>query len=537
MKWTSALVFCAVLNGTVAECWGESESTKTVYTNRRQFAIPFQFDSSELQRLGTTEVRLYVSVDQGGTWQQVQSVAPRTRRFFVRAPQDGIYWFAVRTVGRNQQEHPSGNRISPELKVVVDSVSPTFRIQLSEPAPGKVQLRWSTSGKDVDASTLHLESLQSGRTKWSKVYVAKKANGVTVWRIPRGGVVEVRGRIADRAGNVATAHDSVNIGVARPIVPRQKAPDFSQPIASAITIKKQTTLPDKFPPALERSKPSLLSPDSTTDGPRIQPKSQNSLSVDSEEGFITIKKRRPTPRFGVPTPVESVSTQDVTPVREPAVQEPPVPIRIVNRRQFQIGYQVEKVGSSGVQSVELFITQNNGKKWYRYGTDDDRRSPFNVVVPNDGKYGFIIRVKSGAGLSKPAPQPGDRPSLEVVVDRTAPGLKLLPILQGTGKDTNRFLIRWSSTDANPEEKPISISYAARPNGPWMEIVSRTANTGRFLWTVGQNVPPRVYIRLSARDKAGNISQLQTTRPIIVDLVRPSAKITEVQPIQSAGDRQ
>lgn len=522
MKRTPAILLGLIAVVVTAVRPARSESPRTVHTNKQRFAIPFQFDTAELNRLGTKEVRLYVSVDQGASWQHVQSVAPQTRKFFVRAPKDGAYWFAVRTVGRDRREHPSTRRIDPELKVHVDTASPRFQIRLSQPEPGRVELSWSTSDQDVDPQSLSLESMQSGQTKWSKVYVAKKANGSTSWNVASGGVIEVRGRIADRAGNVTMEHARKNIAASGESVPAQPVPDLNQPIASTETpIRKRQEIPDQFP------------------GPRINPRPPEGAHV---AGSPAIKPSHTPARTITEQSVHRAGEQAATrtakpaaansafvPIHTPAAEPPQTatPTRIVRNRRFDLGYQVDKVGSSGVRSVELYITQNNGKKWYRYGVDEDRSSPFAVVVPQDGRYGFIIRVRSGAGLVDPPPQPGDRPDIHVIVDRTAPTLKLLPILQGTGDDMNRFLIRWKSTDANPAVKPMTIAYSKNANGPWIPIIQAKANTGHHLWTVGSGVPPRVYLRLTTHDKAGNTAQIQTSRPIIVDLVRPRARITDV----------
>ena len=66
MKWTAAVLvglmtadWCAMTEPLLAD-------QKPVYTNQQRFGIPFQFDAAELSRLGTREVRLYVSVDRGG---------------------------------------------------------------------------------------------------------------------------------------------------------------------------------------------------------------------------------------------------------------------------------------------------------------------------------------------------------------------------------------------------------------------------------------------------------------------------------------
>ncbi|HID23510.1 MAG TPA: hypothetical protein EYP14_14090, partial [Planctomycetaceae bacterium] len=71
--------------------------TQPILTNKTRFRIPYRFDVRELQRLGAKEIRLFVSTDSGGRWQQVQSVPPETGHFVFEATQDGEYWFAVRT--------------------------------------------------------------------------------------------------------------------------------------------------------------------------------------------------------------------------------------------------------------------------------------------------------------------------------------------------------------------------------------------------------------------------------------------------------
>ena len=522
MKWTPAILLGLFVVGSTAIGQAQSEKSSTVHTNKQRFAIPFQFDAAELARLQTKEVRLYVSIDSGSTWQHVQSVDPNTRRFYVRAPKDGVYWFAVRTVGRDSREHPAGGRIEPELKVNVDTTTPKLKIQLSQSKPGRVQLTWTASDADLDSTTLTLESLQGGSAEWNKVFVTGKPTGTTSWNVPGGGTVEVRGRISDRAGNVTMARDTASVVASGKSVPVQPVPDLNQPIASQETnIERRKQMPAQFP------------------GVRIEPQTNRDAREATDDGAsqpTVIRKRiEPVNSPGPSVPSQSFVGQPVSSQHDHR-QHTTIPTKIVKNRRFDIGYRVDKVGSSGVNSVDLYITQDSGRKWYRYGTDEDRTSPVSVVVPKDGEYGFVIRVRSGAGLGGPPPQSGDRPEVKVIVDRTPPELRLLPILQGTGEDLNRFLIRWASVDSNPAEKSISIAYAVKPDGPWITIVSAKKNTGRHLWTVADGVPPRVYLRLRSFDNAGNASQVQTARPIIVDLVRPSAQITGVSPTSSDSSR-
>ena len=208
--------------------------------------------------------------------------------------------------------------------------------------------------------------------------------------------------------------------------------------------------------------------------------------------------------------------------------------RVVNTRKFQVGYKVEDVGPSGIGGVEMFITQDNGQKWWKYGEDADQRSPFDVEVPQDGEYGFAIRVRSGAGLVNEPPQRGESPSIVVAVDQTPPAVELLPVQQGQGATANHLQIRWRVRDDHPAEKSVSLYYASNRNGPWEPISAWKEDSGSFDWTVGPGVPSHLFVRVMARDSAGNVSKAETSTAIVVDLSRPSARIVDVETPQAVG---
>jgi hypothetical protein len=202
--------------------------------------------------------------------------------------------------------------------------------------------------------------------------------------------------------------------------------------------------------------------------------------------------------------------------------------RIVNSLEFEIDYRVEDVGPSGVGSVELYITQNDGRKWYLYGSDSDRTSPFEVKVPRDGVYGFAIRVHSGVGLAVAPPQPDDEPDVYVVVDKTPPVARVFPAQQGKGDLLDRIVVRWEVTDDNLAEMPIALEYSSTPGGPWEPVSGWLQNTGTYAWSVRSGVPSKLYLRLTARDAAGNLTRAESQQPIFVDLSKPSARIVDVE---------
>jgi hypothetical protein len=550
-----------------------------VYTKQTRFRIPYRYDAAEMQRLAAREIRLYVSYDQGGQWQHVQTVAPDQGRFDFHAPRDGDYWFAVRTLDGKNQLHPPGDVVEPGLRVVVDTQAPSLELSIQQSAPGKVQLSWNASDLYLDPSKLRLEYMQAGVPDWQHVIVVPQAAGQTSWSVPQGGFVAVRGTVSDLAANVGRAQTQLEVSpgsepslpqsapapsttfpAQQPMnpAPQQGVPDFRQPIAAA----PQHSVPD-YRPSINAGSPQQQSmpdfrPSITAAAPQ-QP--QPSLPEYRQSTTPSTPQQSATPVYppqfipqatfpsaaAVAPNAGAASTMisetpafrpDTLQSRYPTAFEAETPIaqrtagrsRVVNSKRFQIGYKLEDVGPSGVSAVELFITQDQGEKWYKYGNDVDLQSPFEVEVPNDGTFGFAIRVRSGAGLSAEPPQQGERPPIVVVVDQTPPRAQLMPIQQGQGGAFNKLQLRWQIADENPADRPVALYYSANAHGPWEPISGWQEDGGSFLWTVGPSVPTRLYIRLAARDAAGNITQIDTPQPVVVDLSRPSARIVDIESV-------
>ena len=454
-----------------------------------------------MQRIGAKEIRLYLSMDQGKTWKLSRQANPQAGKFDFEASAPGEYWFAVRTLDGRNQLYPPSQVLTAGLKVVVDATPPTLAIQLGQAQAGKVKMSWQANDPNLDISTLRLEYIQGGADRWEMVSVVPQAKGQTAWSVPQGGFVAVRGQIFDRAGNVQQAQSQVRVE------PAAAVPNLNDPIASpgvnnSVVENPSAALPNPFdsnPPQTPASSPS---------GPAFNSQPQNSL----------------------------ISNHQASP-SSPATSLPPKVsknTRVVNAHRFHIGYKVDDVGPSGVGDVELYITEDDGAKWYKYGNDPDRKSPFQVETPRDGIYGFALRVHSGAGLAADPPRPGEKPSIVVVVDNTPPSVKLLSADQGRGKNLNQVVLRWSVTEDHPAEQPISLAYTNDPNGRWEPITGWISDTGEFVWNAGPKTPSRLYFRVTARDAAGNLDFSQTTNPVIVDLSRPSAQIVDVETLDNSG---
>jgi hypothetical protein len=211
------------------------------------------------------------------------------------------------------------------------------------------------------------------------------------------------------------------------------------------------------------------------------------------------------------------------------------PLQIVNKRQVKLGFSVGRFGPSGLGTVDVYVTTDEGATWEKSLADPAVSLPVTseaknlgpvhgsvtVSMPKDAViYGFYLVVKSRAGLGKDPPRNGDVPQVRVEVDTTLPDATLfLPGADPARRD--RLLLTWKAEDRNLAPNPVSMEWSATPNGPWTFIGDpQLPNTGRYSWQVPNNTPAKVFLRLSVRDVAGNTAVAQTEQPVLIDLFRP-----------------
>jgi hypothetical protein len=205
----------------------------------------------------------------------------------------------------------------------------------------------------------------------------------------------------------------------------------------------------------------------------------------------------------------------VTPIDTPAspTHRPTSPPKLVGSRSFALEYDLDDAGSEGVARVELWGTRDGGQTWNRYTVDNDNRSPLIATVDAEGLYGFKILVQSATGAPITGPRAGDEPELWVSVDLRRPTIELTTIERGEGNLSDHLILHWRAQDSNLEAKPIGLFFSSRPTGPWSVIATNLENTGDYAWRVERYVPSRIYLRVEARDTAGNLAAFQTREPV------------------------
>ena len=426
---------------------------KPTHTNKSRFRIPFKFDSAALQRMNAREVQLFVSRDYGANWQLAQVLAPDGGKFEYQSPSEGEYWFAVKTLDGRNQLHPPRGSYETGLIVVVDNTTPVLDLSLRQAGEGQIQLNWQATDSNLDLSTLRLEYLAPGSAEWETIAAESQTSGEKSWSVKQNGIIAVRGSVSDSAGN--TVNTNAQIDTAVPTERGTKVrPTRRGPIAG---MSLEDDAPDKQ--SVGSTSPQVIPDPSTGErgfrGPVITPQGGLPIYSQAIEQYAPIahKSRDGSYQDYVPATTNSTVSVPVTSAimgsasdfsSQPQFASRPVqpfdsmPMnrrgsgrqRVVTSRHFQVGYKLEDVGPSGIGAVELYITEDDGRKWWKYGDDPDLKSPFDVEVPRDGEFGFTIRVRSGAGLANEPPVPGEQPAMVIAVDQTAPVVELLPIQQG-----------------------------------------------------------------------------------------------------------
>jgi hypothetical protein len=547
-RYWHALLGLMILSNVLQSDFAVAEEVKPLYTNKSRFRIPYRFDPQELARAGATEIQLFISTDLGQNWKPIQSVGMQQGKFEFTAPQDGEYWFAVRAVDRIGNLQPPGAIQQPGLIVVVDSLPPTIQLDLQSTGAGRIELLWSIADSHLDLKSLVLEYREDQDIEWKRVHLVPAANGKTSWST-LASKTEVRGKILDLAENASTDQRTVNLSLQPASTPTIPAPlrQRVQPPSSGGSgggNREQPYVPDFSQPIAGEHQPSLsmgtgpeLMDNSGSDKDLAQViRSQDSTSPKNAHGnlgngsmpLVTNDRYNLSPNAPTVNPANKNHTPST--VRTSAVNDSQSRLRIVNTDQFQLDYQIEDVGPSGVSVVEIFITEDQGKHWWKYGDDTDMRSPANIKVPKDGDYGFEIRVKNGVGICAPPPHPGDPVSITVRIDRTAPVAELVSIKQGAGGDLNQLIFTWKARDQNLSEKPVSLYCSPKAEGPWEPIMGWQSDTGSYEWTFGREAPAQMFFRLAVRDAAGNISTVSTPNAVALDLKQPSVRILDVAPL-------
>jgi hypothetical protein len=513
--------------------------------NSRSFTIPIKIRPEDKPAI--QELRLLVSLDEGKTYQQHQNVTPDTAEFGYTAARDGVFWFVVQAVDKQGQEYPQDPQAArPSKKVWVRTTRPELRIVAADRQGEDIQVRWDLKEDYPNLNTLQLQyhTPEMPQNDWRNVENLSPQSNALSFRPGSYGEVKLRMQVEDVAHNLGTASFTVpataaptNVAVAPPPVPHPSAP-IAPPGSGAATgaTADKAWFPGGTVQPVSRENPQRGLSDPPLPGAGGVPQTVVS-DAGSAPPASASKHTNRTPGDVQPLPPPPAG-QGAPPTPQPRDTLPA--LQFINTRQVTLEYEVAKFGPSGVSSVDVYITQDDGQSWQPFGTvqsmnvpstPDAKGSPASIrrsltlEVPGEGKYGFYLVVKSGVGRSKPPPQGGTRPQIRLEVDTTAPDADLYDV-RPDPSGGNAVLLQWQASDKNLPPRPVTLEWADRKDGQWQMIARDLPANGHYTWQLATTVPGQVFLRLTVRDLANNVSVAESENPVIIDLNQPD--VTNVQ---------
>jgi hypothetical protein len=208
-----------------------------------------------------------------------------------------------------------------------------------------------------------------------------------------------------------------------------------------------------------------------------------------------------------------------------------------NNKRVSLKYSLQDVGKSGVSVVEVWNTTDGHswqllKPWKEFPKELDKPLAVPLTFDREGLFGFTLVPRSGVGRGAPGPQTGDEPQIWIEYDATPPVVRLDATEVGRGDDDGKLLIRWTAEDKNLDraDRCVTLSYAEDPKGTWTPFAKDLPNDGFYSWKMDATVPFQFYVRVEARDKAGNVGKADSIERVKVDLNQPRANVSGIEPI-------
>lgn len=585
----AAAVCCAM--GAAGSAAGSAPGDP-IATRQNVFAIPFQVSPARTPAESPRGVQLYVSTDQGANWRLERQVEPGIRRFPFRAPHDGEFWFQVRTIDAQGRVIPEGQQPPGLKVVVdTVSPSIDLTAVEDKPGEVALQWRCTDPWLETNTQKIESQTLASTPWTPVAVNEAdvdrapQSQNGRARFQVPPGAnEVTVRLEISDRAGNRATSQALVRLhsrATAQPASLGNNSNANPQPAALPVAnqpgvqpwpadqVASRPPLSGSASGAASDAGPTLPAAGSPSGSDLAQPL----LPANPSVGSLADKNVLPTPPIHSSSgPLAPPPLVPLTPICSPAtagsaasgpagapppgtavpatplagntgnIAAPPgqtdVPRSLfdpsllpagvvpqqVNVLKFQVDYSVESVGAAGVGRVELWGTRDGGRTWQSFGLDQDNKSPFNATVLGNGLYGFRIVVADANGRGEPAPRNGDAPQIWIAVDASPPDVQIRPpVLRG-----EQVPILFSVADEQLDPQSVMLFYSHRADGAWIPLTQALGNTGRYDWTPQPGISGPVFLKVEARDRAGNVGSAITREPILLNRPLPKSTISGVR---------
>lgn len=540
---------CCHVQGQAPDASTGAAPAKT-YLNKSMIQLPIVIE--ERHRAQLKNVQLHVKEGPTQPWKLHATVPPSQASFSYKAPAEGEYWFnIVSEDNAGRLTPPDVSREAPALIVVLDTAAPQVDVRVLHSAPEGLHVRCESRDPNLDAFKTRF-FYQTGDLVWRALdSLPGKADTFCI-PAQAAWTGNVRAHAVDFAGNVTTRE--LNLGASAPSAPATTPP----PPVSANANQSLNLPPAPLPLVIDgpplggaplKKQPEIV--DLTLPPVATEPKAAPPLPASTAPRTVVVESSSKLPLPPAPTGSDKVSGASVSQKPAPPLFDPALAanatsltsshdIKLVNlvaretaaaQRQylsttrFALDYRLESLGASGIGKVEVWCTRDLGQSWQKLCEDADRQSPVDVNLPGEGIFGLCLVVSNGRGFGGTPPNPGDTPDYWVEVDTTKPVAELIQVRHGTGEDGGALQIVWNVREKNLGPDAVELLFAASREGPWQPLAKGLKNEGVYRWLPPADAGAQTFVRLTARDLAGNVATAETTQPVLLDdLSRPRARV-------------
>lgn len=156
---------------------------------------------------GIAKVELYLTGDDGRSWQHYYEDLSRKPPMVVNLPGEGVFGLRlVVTSGAGLARRPPQSGDLPQMRVEVDLTPPAVRLFPAQPDPTRrdaLLLTWNASDRNLAANPITLEYAERPDGPWQTIAKELTNTGRYQWLLPPNPPVRVylRARAIDAAGN------------------------------------------------------------------------------------------------------------------------------------------------------------------------------------------------------------------------------------------------------------------------------------------------------------------------------------------------
>jgi hypothetical protein len=181
--------------------------------NTKRF--PLQYRVTQVGPSGLGKVELWMTRDDGRTWEKYGEDRQLTPPMQVELREEGVYGFRLVLQSRaGLGKKPPASGDLPEIRVEVDTTPPTAQLFAPEVEPrtkNTLLLTWSASDRNLAANPITLQySAELRDEAWQTIATDLPNTGRYTWELPANipARVYLKLIVRDLAGNVAVAATS-----------------------------------------------------------------------------------------------------------------------------------------------------------------------------------------------------------------------------------------------------------------------------------------------------------------------------------------